>query len=127
MTARKYLHLSLGWLAALALAGCPERPAASGVVDPSGNNAVSAGARAQIRTTLAGIEKACQAHNAAKGELPADLQALIDGGNWHDKDRKDPWGNDWVLVVEGNEVTAWSYGKDGAPGGEGENEDYKGH
>jgi hypothetical protein len=121
--------LLLPALAVLTLSGCPkkEREPASGVVDPSADNAVSAGMRAKIRTTLVEIEKACKAHNAAKGELPADLQALIDGGHWHDKDRKDPFGKDWVVVVSGNDVTAWCYGKDGVPGGEGINEDYKSH
>lgn len=116
-------------IAALALTGCPpkEQSAPSGPIDPSQNNAAGAGQRSQIKTTLASIEKAAQTHNAAKGAPPANLQELIDGGNWADKDRKDPWGNDWVLVVEGGTVTAWTYGKDGKEGGTGEDEDYKGH
>lgn len=117
--------------AALTLSGCPPRdsnaPKGLGVVDASADNSVSAAARANIRTTLSGIEDACKTHNAKEGAPPADLQALIDGGSWHDKDRKDPWGNDWVLVVSGNDVTVWTYGKDGAPGGSGVNEDYKSH
>jgi hypothetical protein len=130
MTASKNLLLAL--IAALTLTGCPPREsgsgnAGSGVVDPSADTAVSAGARAKIRTTLVELEKAAKAHDATEGQPPADLDALIAGGHWHDKDRKDPWGNDWVLVVSGNDVTAWCYGKDAAPGGEGINEDYKSH
>jgi hypothetical protein len=129
MAALKNVLLPLA--AVLMLSGCPPRekeaPKGLGVVDPSADNAVSAGARANIRTTLVEIEKAAKAHNATEGQPPADLQALITGGNWHDKDRKDPWGRDWVLVVSGNDVTVWTYGKDGAPGGEGVNEDYKSH
>lgn len=129
MTPIKNLVLPL--IAALTLSGCPPRESGgntgSGVIDPSANTAVSAGARAKIRTTLVGIENAAKAHNAREGQPPADLQALIDSASWHEKDRKDPWGNDWVLVVAGNDVTAWCYGKDGAPGGEGVNEDYKSH
>lgn len=115
--------------AALTLTGCPakEGGGSGGPIDPSQNNAAGAGQRAQIRTTLASIEKAALTHSATKGQPPANLQELIDGGNWHDKDRKDPWGNDWVLVVEGGNVTAWTYGKDGQPGGAGEDEDYSGH
>lgn len=115
-------------LIASTLCGCPKKqPAATGVVDPSADNVVSAAVRGKIRVTLTELETACKAHNAKEGQPPADLQALIDGGMWHDHDRKDPWGRDWVLVVAGNDVTVWCYGKDGVPGGEGANEDYKSH
>lgn len=41
-------------------------------------------------------------------------------------DLRDPWGNFFVLVVPGNvnvDFDIVSYGQDGQPGGEGENED----
>lgn len=36
---------------------------------------------------------------------------------------RDPWGNEYVYVLEGGEYTIISYGADGIEGGEGENED----
>lgn len=122
------LHVLLA-LAALALAGCPKKkePEPSGVVDPSAQNVVSAAARARIRTTLVEIEKACTSYNASQGQFPADLQALIDGGQWLDQNRADPWGHDWVIVSEGSQVTVYCYGRDGAPGGEGEDADWSSH
>lgn len=35
----------------------------------------------------------------------------------------DPWGNEYVYEVEGDEFMITSYGADGAPGGDGDNSD----
>lgn len=117
--------LLLAVLATLALTGCPKQKSTKkGGPDPSANNAVSAGARAKIRSTLAGIKKACQQFNAEKGKWPADMQELVDSKIWRDEKRKDPWGNDFVIEVEGNKVTVLTYGADGEEGGTGADADF---
>lgn len=57
--------------------------------------------------------------------------ANVDEGSWeplvdNEDALKDPWGNLYVLVIPGQfnvDFDVVSYGKDGQPGGEGENED----
>jgi hypothetical protein len=116
-------QLILALLVALALTGCPQRETPAGI-DASADNAVSAGARAKIKTTMEGIKKACQQFNAQEGTWPADMQALVDSGIWADGDRADPWGNDYVIRVEGNRITVLTYGADGEEGGEGRDTDF---
>ena len=118
-------HLLLAAIAVLALTGCPEKTETSkGTIDTSANNVVSAGARAKIKAELKGVKKACQSFNAVKGTWPADMQELVDANQWKESDRADPWGNDFVIVVEENSVTVHTFGMDGEEGGEGRDTDY---
>ncbi len=61
-------------------------------------------------------------------QRPSNVEAAAWKGPYVNKeaDLKDPWGNEYVLVVPGNvnvDFDIISYGKDGQPGGEDENED----
>lgn len=120
-------HLFIAALAVLAigLTGCPKskKTGAKGV-DASADTAVSAGMRAKIRTSMKGIQKACTTYNAKQGKWPADMADLVEAKVWQEKDRADPYGNDYVIEIEGNTVKVTTYGADGEPGGEGRNADF---
>lgn len=110
-----------------ALTGCP--PSGGGAaapkgVDTSANNALGAGARAQIQTTLQGIQKACTTYNAKKGDWPASMDDLVAEGIWQDGKRADPWGNDYLIEVVDGRVKVSTLGADGAEGGEGRDTDF---
>lgn len=109
----------------LALCGCPkaQKTKPKGI-NPASNSALGAGARAQIRTTMQGIQKACITFNAKNGRWPEDMEDLVESKIWHAADRADPWGNDYVIECEGNKVTVTTYGADAQPGGEGRDTDY---
>ncbi|MFO0981920.1 MAG: S46 family peptidase [Planctomycetota bacterium] len=72
------------------------------------------------------IEDAVQRYRLLHGALPDSLAALstADALNhdqpWIEADRLlDPWGNAFVLQLDGRKVTVLSYGADGKPGGTG--------
>ncbi|HBP21381.1 MAG TPA: hypothetical protein DEA08_26790 [Planctomycetes bacterium] len=110
-----------------ALAGCPQSgggaPTPKGV-DTSANNALGAGARAKIRTTMQGIQKACTSYNAKKGEWPTSMDDLVTEGIWQEGQRADPWGNDYLIEIEGSTVRVSTLGADGEEGGEGRDTDF---
>lgn len=112
---------------AAALTGCP--PAGGGAatpkgVDTSANNALGAGARAKIRTTMQGIKKAATTYNAEKGDWPASMDDLVAAGIWQEGQRADPWGNDYLIEGEGGRVRISTLGADGEVGGEGRDTDF---
>ncbi len=70
------------------------------------------------------IDSALKMYYARKGKYPdtaTGLKALVDGQ--YLETTKDPWGNDYVYTLEGNQPVITSYGKDGQPGGEGPDAD----
>lgn len=110
---------------ALGALGCPqERSAPPPPVNAAAATALGAGQRANIRSTMSNIKKACTQFNAKEGTWPEDMQALIDSGDWLEQDRADPWGNDYVIEVEGNSLEVATYGADGEPGGEDADADF---
>jgi hypothetical protein len=109
----------------LALCGCPKahKTQPQGV-DPTAHNGLSTAVRAQIKTTMKGIQKACITFNAKNGRWPEDMEELVESKVWLAVDRADPWGNDYVIECEGQTVKVTTYGLDAKPGGEGRDTDY---
>jgi len=71
------------------------------------------------------IEGALKLYYARKGNYPdtaAGLKSLVDMQLLEEMP-KDPWGNDYVYTREGGKPIITSYGRDGAPGGEGPDAD----
>jgi len=97
--------------------------------------------RAKARSDIAAFETALDAYKLDNGSYPTTeqgLQALVEPPNTDPVPKnwsgpylkkgipKDPWGNDYVYVSPGEHSTDFdivSYGKDGQPGGEGEDAD----
>ncbi len=79
-------------------------------------------AKAKISATyndFAVIQNGLKLYYVKKGKYPdtaQGLKALVDSQDL-DKVPKDPWGNDYVYLNEGNKPVIKSYGADGAPGG----------
>lgn len=81
------------------------------------------------------IEQALDAHRLATGKYPKTLEGLIsntgnspawDGPYLKKGLPKDPWGRDYQYKMPGNDnrdYDLFSFGLDGAQGGEGENAD----
>jgi general secretion pathway protein G len=88
-------------------------------------------ARAQIELLGAGLDQ----YRLDVGSYPGTLDALVrnpGAANWNGPYLKkpavpkDPWGNIYQYKCcpgDHGEYDLWSYGADGAPGGEGENAD----
>lgn len=71
------------------------------------------------------IEGALKIFYAKKGNYPdtgTGLRALVDTQALESVP-KDPWGNDYIYMNEGGKPVITSYGRDGAPGGEGTDAD----
>lgn len=98
----------------------------------------------KAKVDIAAIETSLKMYRLDNGTYPSTeqgLMALIEkpttepaAGNWSengylDKKRlpKDPWGRDYIYISPGvhEEFDILSYGADGAPGGEGKNQDIK--
>ncbi len=60
--------------------------------------------RAQLEMKTLGAE--VEQHHALRGEWPADWRALKRSG-------KDPWGNEYVLEIDGEKALVFSAGPDG--------------
>lgn len=90
----------------------------------------------KVRTDLAALSSALDMYQLDNFDYPSTdqgLQALIaspspdlvgypKGGYLRKNNIKDPWGRDYIYVSpgqQGGEFDIFSYGRDGAPGGEG--------
>ncbi len=81
--------------------------------------------RSRAELDIKSIESGLKLYYARKGNYPdtgTGLKALVDM-QILDTLPKDPWGNDYVYTKEGNQPVITSYGRDGAPGGEGPDAD----
>lgn len=82
------------------------------------------------KSTIAQIESAANQFYALNGSYPESLEMLVipdsAGAKFlaHDAVPKDPWGEAFVLEVDGDELLIWTYGADGQAGGEGRNRDF---
>ena len=86
-------------------------------VIPQLNKARQDTARLEISAMMQGLQQ----YNVKRGKYPdtaMGLKALIDDQDI-DKLKADPWGHDYVYMLEGGKPVVISYGKDGQPGGEG--------
>lgn len=98
--------------------------------------------RIKARVDIQSLETALKLYSLDNGAYPSTeqgLQALVEAPStgtlpkaWRDggylekgKVPKDPWGNEFIYLSPGNhgEFDLVSYGADGAPGGEGKDED----
>ena len=71
------------------------------------------------------MKQALDMFYAKKGKYPdtgTGLKGLLDQGIV-EKQPVDPWGNDYVYMLEGGKPVITSYGADGSPGGEGKDKD----
>lgn len=94
-----------------------------------------AGDKARVQETkikVGQIGNALQSYQMDCGRFPTSLESLYqkdDCSNWNPegyakaKDLKDGWQNDFIYEAKGGTYTILSYGKDGAPEGEGYNAD----
>lgn len=82
--------------------------------------------RDTIRLDLATIEKALQSDRAIRGHYPSTmdgLRGLVERQQF-DAIFRDPWGNEYGYLLWGGCPVIWTYGRDGVPGGEGQDADY---
>ncbi|MCL2625896.1 MAG: type II secretion system protein GspG [Cystobacterineae bacterium] len=81
--------------------------------------------REAAKIEISSIMNALKIYYAKKGNYPdtaAGLQALV-AARALEKIPMDPWNNPYVYINEGGNPVIISYGKDGAPGGQGDNAD----
>ena len=73
------------------------------------------------KTTINAIETGLKLYKARHGSFPTMSQGLaaLVSEKMLDKPPKDGFNNDYVYLNEGGKYTIISYGKDGAPGGDG--------
>lgn len=83
-------------------------------------------AKAQMQMLATAID----AYRLDTGDYPKTLEDLrVSTGDFWDgpympkEIPKDPWGNQYILLKSDNGINLISYGKDGQPGGEDENQD----
>ncbi|MEX2367074.1 MAG: type II secretion system major pseudopilin GspG [Pseudohongiellaceae bacterium] len=93
------------------------------------------GQRTQAQTQISNFESALDSYRLDMSRYPDSLEGLIrnDSGrpNWSgpylrgDRVPLDPWGNDYHYELRsgGRDFTLMSYGADGAPGGQEDDED----
>jgi general secretion pathway protein G len=114
----------------------------AGLIVPRIMNRPEEARRTKAKVQIQSLETALKLYNIDNGNYPTTeqgLQALVEApssgtlpSHWREggylekgKVPKDPWGNDYVYLCPGlyGDFDITSYGADGAPGGEGKNED----
>ena len=92
------------------------------------------GQRSAAQTQMESLATALDTYRLAVGRYPRELEGLIENDTGRDVWKGpylqraeviplDPWGNEYVYTVEGQEFELMSLGADGAPGGEGDDAD----
>ena len=92
---------------------------------------LAGGKTTKARADITSIETACKTYYLRNGNWPDDLEILVEkdelGNRYLDKTAvpKDPWKNEYAYVRPdgGDDLDIISYGRDGQPGGEGEDAD----
>ncbi|MHB8879393.1 MAG: type II secretion system protein GspG [Myxococcaceae bacterium] len=74
------------------------------------------------RLELERLEDALDIYAVRHGRYPETLQTLVEARVVKRMPR-DPWGNEFLYSLAGGEPVLTSYGRDGAPGGTGEDAD----
>ena len=77
------------------------------------------------RLDMANINQALKLYYTKKGKFPdtgTGLKALVDTNNL-EKVPQDPWGHEYVYMLEAGKPVIMSYGADGTQGGEGPDAD----
>jgi general secretion pathway protein G len=81
--------------------------------------------RDRVHLDIAAIKQGLDTYYAKKGKYPdtgAGLKALVDT-QIMEKVPMDPWDHEYLYVLEAGKPVITSYGKDGVPGGEGNDAD----
>ena len=81
--------------------------------------------RDRVKLDISAIKQGLDTFYAKKGKYPdtgAGLKALVDA-QIMEKVPMDPWDHEYLYVLESNKPVITSYGKDGTPGGEGNDAD----
>lgn len=79
----------------------------------------------RARLDIKSIESALKLYYVKKGNYPdtaVGLKALVDTKNL-EQIPTDPWDKEYVYLLEGGKPVIISYGRDGSPGGEDEDQD----
>jgi general secretion pathway protein G len=79
----------------------------------------------RARMDIAAVQNAMKLFYTKKGQYPdtgAGLKALVDTNNL-EKIPLDPWDREYIYLNEGGKPVIMTYGRDGSPGGEGEDQD----
>jgi general secretion pathway protein G len=108
----------------------------AGTLAISLSGAVGKGKREIAKSGISKVQQAVEAYRIEHGAWPADDVGLAALGDGHadptasyflgSDQLRDPWGNPYFLLVPGPDRHPYeivSYGADGQPGGEGENQD----
>jgi general secretion pathway protein G len=87
--------------------------------------------RTKILTDLKTIYRAAEMYQSTLGSFPQNIDDLKSGKGPNSEfvasieNDKDPWGNQYEYTVLDGKPHVRCNGRDGAPGGEGENQDYE--
>ena len=82
------------------------------------------------KASIVEIEKAAEQYFLDNQRFPETLEELVTkdskGTKYLKQDTvpKDPWGNEYILESDGEELLIWTYGADKAEGGEGKDMDF---
>ena len=84
----------------------------------------------KIKSDLQAIVRAAEQYQAMEGYLPQTLEELERGTTEDGRDTisiekaQDPWGNEYEYELRDGKPQASCFGRDGQPGGEGDDADY---
>jgi general secretion pathway protein G len=85
----------------------------------------------KIRHDIKAIVEASEMYYYMNGSFPQSLEELTSGKNEDGEETigvektKDPWGNEYQYEIQEGKPKALCFGKDGEPGGDGDNADYE--
>ena len=83
----------------------------------------SRGYQVRIESDLNTIKSAAALYKMNNNRFPTSVSQLAEGNNSPlESVPKDPWGNAYIIKMNGNRVEIWCYGQDGAPGGQTEDD-----
>ncbi len=125
---KNFAHVCLAIGLAACLSGCPENtPTQKAVANPQGGGVagfVGSANKVKLKAGLNAVLKAAQTYQATKGETPEDVETLVAEGLLTAEQGTDLWGNDYMIVADGNQLSVETFGADNAEGGEGANKDW---
>lgn len=82
------------------------------------------------KASIVEIEKAATQFYLDNNSYPDTLEQLVtkdeSGAKYLKQDSipKDPWGQEYIMETDGDEILIWTYGADKQEGGEGKNRDF---
>ena len=100
------------------------------VVAPNVISKLSTSQVGVAKASISAIEDACTQYYLDNNSYPETLEQLVTvddaGAKYLNQETvpKDPWGQEFILEVDGDEILIWTYGADKSEGGEGKNRDF---